>query len=145
MFSELFGRLAYFKDSYPSLIGKLVQSCSSILRRTPERTVIPLSGCFPPPGAWSASAYFYTDQTPTTISVNAWGLQTLAGGPLRTTLTGFRSAVTCLSRANSNSIMAAGSLEGLLVVWEVGSDEIIHNVRAHGQKVSCITVSGSFV
>ncbi|XP_076802555.1 NACHT domain- and WD repeat-containing protein 1-like isoform X2 [Clavelina lepadiformis] len=112
LFSELFGRLAYFKDSYPSLIGKLVQSCSSILRRTPERTVIPLSGCFPPPG-----------------------------GPLRTTLTGFRSAVTCLSRANSNSIMAAGSLEGLLVVWEVGSDEIIHNIRAHGQKVSCITVS----
>lgn len=66
-----------------------------------------------------------------------------AGGSLRTTLTGFSKPVTCLVNGGDQpAIIAAGSEDGMIMVWEIGVDEVVHTVRTHGARVACLAVQG---
>ena len=47
---ELYGRLAYFKDRFPRVLGKLVRESEEIFCQQPTPYFRPISGCFQPPG-----------------------------------------------------------------------------------------------
>ena len=65
-----------------------------------------------------------------------------AGGPLRTTLTGFSKPITSMVRSEDKVTFAAGSKDGLIIVWQVGEDEVLYSVKAHEESVTCLAISG---
>uniref|UniRef100_H2YVJ3 Uncharacterized protein n=1 Tax=Ciona savignyi TaxID=51511 RepID=H2YVJ3_CIOSA len=111
--SEMIGRLSYFKNDFPNLIGKLVTECKALLLRNNTISLIPMSGCFPPPG-----------------------------GPLRTTLTGMSKPVTCMAGSHDSRALFVGSRDGTIMIWEVGLDEVLHTIHVHSDAILCFTTCG---
>lgn len=66
----------------------------------------------------------------------------ILGGPLRTTLTGFKKPLSCMVGAEQESILVAGSQDGRVIVWLIGEDEALYNFKAHEEEVKCLAVSG---
>ncbi|CAM9910550.1 unnamed protein product [Lampetra fluviatilis] len=105
-FVELLARLEYFERQYPAMVGRLCAQCRQLCQTRPEPILLPLSGCLQPPG-----------------------------GPLRTTLTGFGQGVSVLALSASGSVMAAGSLDGTIIVWDLQEDEATHTLAGHAGEV----------
>nr|XP_039254746.1 NACHT domain- and WD repeat-containing protein 1-like isoform X1 [Styela clava] len=106
LFAELFCRLKYFSDEFPQFLGKLVNKCYNSLKDDNDEVLLPLNGYFQPPG-----------------------------GPLRTTITGFQTPVTQVKFSSVESIFAAGSSNGSLMVWDTKNDEVVHRIDAHSDAV----------
>ncbi|CAN0002404.1 unnamed protein product [Lampetra planeri] len=105
-FVELLARLEYFERQYPAMVGRLCAQCRQLCQTRPEPILLPLSGCLQPPG-----------------------------GPLRTTLTGFGQGVSVLALSASGRVMAAGSLDGTIIVWDLQEDEATHTLAGHAGEV----------
>ena len=50
MCSELFGRLAYFREDFPETVGRLVTESAEVLEEEKHSNLLPIAGCFQPPG-----------------------------------------------------------------------------------------------
>nr|XP_032822732.1 NACHT domain- and WD repeat-containing protein 1 [Petromyzon marinus] len=105
-FVELLARLEYFERRYPTMVGRLCAQCRQLCQTRPEPILLPLWGCLQPPG-----------------------------GPLRTTLTGFGQGVSVLALSASGRVMAAGSLDGTIIVWDLQEDEATHTLTGHAGEV----------
>ncbi|XP_032893653.1 NACHT domain- and WD repeat-containing protein 1 [Amblyraja radiata] len=122
LYLEVLARLDFFKGSYP-MIDELCQQCRNWCALCPDPTFTPLCGFFQPPG-----------------------------GPLCTTLTGFRKGISAMELSTDCTVLMAGSLDGLMIVWNLQDIEMIHTMTGHFAEIRCIkvirnntrAVSGSF-
>ncbi|XP_072123382.1 NACHT domain- and WD repeat-containing protein 1 [Mobula birostris] len=122
LYMEVLARLDFFRSSYP-MVDELCQQCRRWCALCPNPIFTPLCGFFQPPG-----------------------------GPLQTTLTGFRKGISVMELSTDRTVLVAGSLDGLMIVWNLQDIEIIHTMTGHSAEVRCIkvihnkaqAVSGSF-
>uniref|UniRef100_A0A8C4XB11 NACHT and WD repeat domain containing 1 n=1 Tax=Erpetoichthys calabaricus TaxID=27687 RepID=A0A8C4XB11_ERPCA len=108
LYVEIFSRLHYFEKKYPSLIGRLCSQCRDWLQKCPNPAMTPLCGFFQPPG-----------------------------GPLKTTVTGFKKGITAVEACCESSLMIVGSEDGQMIVWNLEDVEVIHTLTGHKGQVEC--------
>uniref|UniRef100_H3BFE0 NACHT and WD repeat domain containing 1 n=1 Tax=Latimeria chalumnae TaxID=7897 RepID=H3BFE0_LATCH len=109
---EVPARLEFFSSSYPTLIGKLCCQCRDWCSMCQTPALVPACGFFQPPG-----------------------------GPLQTTLTGFKKGVTVLELSPDRSLLVAGSQDGRMMVWSLKDIEVIHILTGHSAgEVRCVQV-----
>nr|XP_014340454.1 PREDICTED: NACHT domain- and WD repeat-containing protein 1 isoform X3 [Latimeria chalumnae] len=108
---EVPARLEFFSSSYPTLIGKLCCQCRDWCSMCQTPALVPACGFFQPPG-----------------------------GPLQTTLTGFKKGVTVLELSPDRSLLVAGSQDGRMMVWSLKDIEVIHILTGHSGEVRCVQV-----
>ncbi|KAG9467153.1 hypothetical protein GDO78_015505 [Eleutherodactylus coqui] len=114
IYTEILARLHFFKSSYPSLIGDLCQQCFTWFDQYPHPTFIPMSGFFQPPG-----------------------------GPLQTTLTGFKKGITVLEVYPDKDLLLVGSDDGTMIIWDIKDTEVIHTLAGHSAGIRCVKIFGS--
>ncbi|XP_075681436.1 NACHT domain- and WD repeat-containing protein 1 [Rhinoderma darwinii] len=113
IYVEVLARLHFFKLSYPSMIGDLCQQCFTWFDQCPNPTFIPMSGFFQPPG-----------------------------GPLQTTLTGFKKGITVMEVCPDKDLLLVGSDDGTMIVWDIKDIEVIHTLTGHSAGIRCIKFFG---
>ncbi|XP_077109236.1 NACHT domain- and WD repeat-containing protein 1 [Ranitomeya variabilis] len=111
IYVELLARLHFFKSSYPSLIGNLCQQCIAWFDQYSNPTFIPICGFFQPPG-----------------------------GPLQTTLTGFRKGITVIEVYPEKDLLLVGSDDGTMIIWNIKDIEVIHTLTGHSAGIRCVKV-----
>ncbi|KAG8454860.1 hypothetical protein GDO86_001182 [Hymenochirus boettgeri] len=113
IFTEILSRLYFFQLSCPTLIGEMCQQCISWFDNYPHPTFIPVCGFFQPPG-----------------------------GPLQTTITGFKQGITVMELCSENDILVVGSEDGTMIVWNIKDIEVIHTLTGHVGGIRCVKVFG---
>ncbi|XP_069820529.1 NACHT domain- and WD repeat-containing protein 1 [Dendropsophus ebraccatus] len=113
IYVEILARLHLFKSSYPTLIGDLCQQCFTWFDQYPNPTFIPMSGFFQPPG-----------------------------GPLQTTLTGFKKGITVMEVYADKDLLLVGSDDGTMIVWNIKDIEVIHTLTGHSAGIRCVKIFG---
>uniref|UniRef100_A0A8C5QHW8 Uncharacterized protein n=1 Tax=Leptobrachium leishanense TaxID=445787 RepID=A0A8C5QHW8_9ANUR len=113
IYTELLARLLFFEQSCPSLVGEMCQQCTSWLYQYPHPTFIPVCGFFQPPG-----------------------------GPLQTTLTGFKKGITVMELSLDQDLLVVGSEDGTMIVWNIKDIEVIHTLTGHSAPIRCVKVFG---
>ncbi|XP_040273389.1 NACHT domain- and WD repeat-containing protein 1 [Bufo bufo] len=113
IYIEIVARLHFFKSSYPSLIGDLCQQCFTWFDQYQNPTFIPMSGFFQPPG-----------------------------GPLQTTLTGFKQGITVMEVYPDKDLLLVGSDDGTMIVWNIKDIEVIHTLTGHSAGIRCVKFFG---
>lgn len=113
IYVEMLARLHFFKLSCPSLIGDLCEQCFTWFEQYKNPTFIPISGFFQPPG-----------------------------GPLQTTLTGFKKGITVMEVCPYKDLVVVGSDDGTMIVWDIKDIEVIHTLNGHSAGILCIQVFG---
>ncbi|OCU00805.1 NACHT domain- and WD repeat-containing protein 1 [Xenopus laevis] len=108
IFTEILARLHFFQLSYP-LIDDLCQQCAGWLHQYPHPTFIPTCGFFQPPG-----------------------------GPLQTTVTGFKKGVTVMELCPNHDLLVVGSEDGTMIVWNIKDFEVIHTLTGHTGGIRCV-------
>ncbi|XP_041912488.1 NACHT domain- and WD repeat-containing protein 1 [Alosa sapidissima] len=111
LYTEVFGRLHVFSETYPALIGRLCSQCQDWFASYADPVLVPKSSFLPPPG-----------------------------GALKSTLTGFNKGVTAVDVCPTNDLLVAGSEDGLLIAWNMRDLEIIHTLVAHTGPVLAVRV-----
>ncbi|XP_069623861.1 NACHT domain- and WD repeat-containing protein 1 [Ranitomeya imitator] len=111
IYVELLARLYFFKSSYPSLIGNLCQQCIAWFDQYSNPTFIPICGFFQPPG-----------------------------GPLQTTLTGFKKGITVIEVYPEKDLLLVGSDDGTMIIWNIKDIEVIHTLTGHSAGIQCVKV-----
>nr|DBA28324.1 TPA: hypothetical protein GDO54_008709 [Pyxicephalus adspersus] len=109
IYVEMLARLHFFKLSCPSFIGDLCQQCFTWFEQYQNPTLIPISGFFQPPG-----------------------------GPLQTTLTGFKKGVTVMEVCPYKDLVVVGSDDGTMIVWHTKDIEVIHTLHGHSAGILCV-------
>eukprot|EP00057_Strongylocentrotus_purpuratus_P015686 XP_011670160.1 PREDICTED: NACHT and WD repeat domain-containing protein 1 isoform X1 [Strongylocentrotus purpuratus] len=111
---ELLGRLSYFEEQYPDVIGRVIAGCKTWCQDTNRLLLIPQMSFFPTPG-----------------------------GPMRTTLIGHLGNICDLSISNDGSYLATSDTEGAVYIWELGLDELLFFMRdpQDGNPVTHVTFS----
>ncbi|KAM4807933.1 NACHT domain- and WD repeat-containing protein 1 [Rhinophrynus dorsalis] len=113
VYTEILARLYFFQLSCPTLIGELCQQCITWFVKYPHPTLIPICGFFQPPG-----------------------------GPLQTTLTGFKQGVTVMELSLHQDLLVVGSEDGTIIVWNIKDIEVIHTLTGHTGGIRCVKVFG---
>ncbi|XP_056374124.1 NACHT domain- and WD repeat-containing protein 1 [Hyla sarda] len=114
IYVEILARLHFFKSSYPTLIGDLCLQCYTWFDQYPNPTFIPMSGFFQPPG-----------------------------GPLQTTLTGFKKGITIMEVHPDKDLLLVGSDDGTMIVWNIEDIEVVHTLTGHSAGIRCVKIFGS--
>ncbi|KAM4706799.1 NACHT domain- and WD repeat-containing protein 1 [Discoglossus pictus] len=114
IYTEMLARLHFFKQTCPSMIGDMCQQCITWFDRYSHPTLIPKYGFFQPPG-----------------------------GPLQTTVTGFKKGITTMELSADYNILVVGSDDGTMIVWDVKEIEVIHTLTGHSAGIKCVKVFGS--
>ncbi|KAM3937313.1 NACHT domain- and WD repeat-containing protein 1 [Leptodactylus fuscus] len=109
IYAEILARLHFFKSSYPSLIDDICQQCFNWFDQYPNPTLVPMSGFFQPPG-----------------------------GPLQTTLTGFKKGITVMEMYSDKDLLLVGSDDGTIIVWNIKDIEVIHTLTGHTAGIRCV-------
>ncbi|KAL1773347.1 NACHT domain-containing and WD repeat-containing protein 1 isoform X1 [Sigmodon hispidus] len=109
--TELLARLLYFATSHPAMIGQLCQQAQSWFRACPHPMLVPLAGFLQPPG-----------------------------GRLRATLTGCHKGVTMVAWSLEEKRLVVGTQDGVVVVWDVDEQRVVHVLMGHTAEVKCIRV-----
>ncbi|XP_040846614.1 NACHT domain- and WD repeat-containing protein 1 isoform X1 [Ochotona curzoniae] len=111
LYTELLGRLQFFAASHPALVGRLCEQAQSWLRACPHPVLVPLAGFLPPPG-----------------------------GPLRATLTGCHQGITAMTWSEEEKLLVVGTQDGIVVVWDVQEEQLVHFLTGHSGAVRCLRV-----
>nr|XP_010970407.1 PREDICTED: NACHT and WD repeat domain-containing protein 1 [Camelus bactrianus] len=111
LYTELLARLHYFATSHPALVGQLCQQAQSWFRVCPHPVLVPLGGFLQPPG-----------------------------GPLRATLTGCHKGITAMAWSLEEKLLVVGTQEGIVAVWDMEEQQVIHMLTGHTGEVRCVKV-----
>ncbi|XP_008575795.1 PREDICTED: NACHT and WD repeat domain-containing protein 1 [Galeopterus variegatus] len=113
LYTELLARLHFFATSHPALVGQLCQQAQSWFRVCPHPVLVPLGGFLQPPG-----------------------------GPLLATLTGCHKGITAMAWGLEEKLLAVGTQDGIIVVWDMKEQQVIHVLTGHTGEVRCVNVFG---
>uniref|UniRef100_A0A8C0CLX2 NACHT and WD repeat domain containing 1 n=1 Tax=Balaenoptera musculus TaxID=9771 RepID=A0A8C0CLX2_BALMU len=111
LYTELLARLYFFATSHPALVGQLCQQAWSWFRMCPHPVLVPLRGSLQPPG-----------------------------GPLRATLTGCHKGITAMAWSLEEKLLVVGTQEGMVAVWDMEEQQVIHILPGHTGEVRCVKV-----
>uniref|UniRef100_F6TW45 NACHT and WD repeat domain containing 1 n=1 Tax=Equus caballus TaxID=9796 RepID=F6TW45_HORSE len=111
LYTELLARLHFFAASHPVLVGQLCQQAQSWFRACPHPVLVPLRGFLQPPG-----------------------------GPLRATLTGCHKGITALAWSPEEKLLVVGTQDGIVAVWDMEEQQVIHFLPGHRGEVRCLKV-----
>ncbi|XP_061005162.1 NACHT domain- and WD repeat-containing protein 1 [Dama dama] len=111
LYTELLARLHFFTASHPGLVGQLCQQAQSWFRMCPHAVLVPLGGFLQPPG-----------------------------GPLRATLTGCHKGITAMAWSLEEKLLLVGTQEGMVAVWDMEEQQVIHILPGHTGEVRCVEV-----
>ncbi|KAM8960480.1 NACHT domain- and WD repeat-containing protein 1 [Pelodytes ibericus] len=112
IYTEMLARLHFFQKSHLSLISDMCRQCMDWFDQCPNPTFIPICGFFQPPG-----------------------------GPLQTTLTGFKKGITIMELAQD--LLVVASEDGTMIVWNIKDIEVIHTLTGHTDAIKCVKVFGN--
>ncbi|XP_025845486.2 NACHT domain- and WD repeat-containing protein 1 isoform X2 [Vulpes vulpes] len=113
LYTELLARLHFFTTSHPALVGQLCQQAQSWFRLCPHPVLVPLGGFLQPPG-----------------------------GPLRATLTGCHKGITAMGWSLEEKLLVVGTQDGLMAVWDMEEQQVIHILTGHTGEVRAVKVFG---
>ncbi|CAD7685401.1 unnamed protein product [Nyctereutes procyonoides] len=113
LYTELLARLHFFATSHPALVGQLCQQAQSWFRLCPHPVLVPLGGFLQPPG-----------------------------GPLRATLTGCHKGITAMGWSLEENLLVVGTQDGLMAVWDMEEQQVIHILTGHTGEVRSVKVFG---
>ncbi|ERE90461.1 NACHT and WD repeat domain-containing protein 1 [Cricetulus griseus] len=111
LYTELLARLLFFATSHPAMIGQLCQQAQSWFRACPHPMLVPLAGFLQPPG-----------------------------GRLQATLTGCHKGITAVAWSLEEKLLVVGTQDGIMVVWDVEEQQVVHILTGHTAEVKCIRV-----
>ncbi|KAL4634825.1 NACHT domain- and WD repeat-containing protein 1 [Arapaima gigas] len=111
LYTELFARLYNLAEMYPSLIGRLCSQCQKWFNSCPSPVLVPACGFFQSPG-----------------------------GALKTTLTGFHKGITGMDVCVEKKLLAVGSEDGNVIVWNLKDLEAIHTLTGHTAGVQHVKI-----
>ncbi|KAL6054660.1 hypothetical protein STEG23_035351, partial [Scotinomys teguina] len=111
LYTELLARLLFFATSHPAMIGQLCLQAQSWFRACPHPMLVPLAGFLQPPG-----------------------------GRLRATLTGCHKGITAIAWSLEEKLLVVGTQDGVMVVWDVEEQQVVHVLTGHTAEVRCIRV-----
>ncbi|XP_019497562.1 PREDICTED: NACHT domain- and WD repeat-containing protein 1 isoform X3 [Hipposideros armiger] len=111
LYTELLARLHFFTTSHPELVGQLCQQSQSWFRVCPHPVLVPLGGFLQPPG-----------------------------GPLRAILTGCHKGITAMEWSLEEKLLVVGTQDGIVAVWDMEEQQVIHILTGHTGQVSCLKV-----
>ncbi|KAF6095948.1 NACHT and WD repeat domain containing 1 [Phyllostomus discolor] len=109
--TEILARLHFFATSHPALVGRLCQQAQSWFRVCPHPVLVPLGGFLQPPG-----------------------------GPLPVTLTGCHKGITAMAWSLEEKLLVVGSQDGIVAVWDMEEQQVIHILTGHTREIRCIKV-----
>ncbi|XP_068599724.1 NACHT domain- and WD repeat-containing protein 1 [Brachionichthys hirsutus] len=110
-YTELLARLCSLATPFPSLIGRLVSQCEDWLLTNPEPVLIPKCSFLQQPG-----------------------------GALQSRLTGLDAGVLCLDVSVGAGLLLAGSDDGVVGVWSLDDQQLVHFLLGHTGAVLSIKV-----
>ncbi|KAI3369162.1 hypothetical protein L3Q82_026115 [Scortum barcoo] len=113
-YSELLARLCSLAAAFPSVIGRLCSQCEEWLLTCPEPILVPKCSFLQQPG-----------------------------GALQHTLTGLQGGVLCLDVSMKAELLVAGSDDGMLAVWSLADQQLIHSLLGHTGAVLSVKVIDS--
>ncbi|XP_070765714.1 NACHT domain- and WD repeat-containing protein 1 [Enoplosus armatus] len=101
-YTELLARLCSLATPFPSVIGRLCSQCEEWLLTCLEPVLVPKCSFLQPPG-----------------------------GALQHTLTGLQGGVLCLDVGVEAELLVAGSDDGVVAVWSLAAQQLIHSLLGH--------------
>ncbi|XP_034564229.1 NACHT domain- and WD repeat-containing protein 1 [Notolabrus celidotus] len=110
-YTELLARLCSLAKPFPSMIGRLCSQCEEWLLTCPEPILIPKCSFLQQPG-----------------------------GALQHTLTGLQGGVLCLDISVEAELLVAGSDDGVVAVWSLIDQQLIHSLMGHTGAILAIKV-----
>ncbi|XP_070593727.1 NACHT domain- and WD repeat-containing protein 1 [Erythrolamprus reginae] len=113
IYTEMLARLFSLRPYYPKIIGIVCEQCESWFGAWPHPVLIPRSGFFHPPG-----------------------------GPLSKTLPGFPKGTSVLVFNLEQKLLLAGSLDGPMIVWDMGDFTVRQVLIGHSAEVKCVKLFG---
>ncbi|XP_051886627.1 NACHT domain- and WD repeat-containing protein 1 [Pristis pectinata] len=184
LYMEVLARLDFFKGSYP-MIDELCQQCRRWCALCPDPIFTPLCGFFQPPGGplrttltgfrkvfalpphtpgptgrseaklsspADETVLDTADDTPRVVQTP--GFISRKSQCLQSPIVVWRSAtrISVMELSIDCTVLMAGSLDGMMIVWNLQDIEMIHTMTGHSGEVRCIkvihnktqAVSGSF-
>ena len=61
---------------------------------------------------------------------------------MRTTLTGFSKPISSMIKDKSGNLLASGSQDGSIIVWQIGDDEVVFSSKIHKDQIDCLVFAG---
>ncbi|XP_069376011.1 NACHT domain- and WD repeat-containing protein 1 [Paralichthys olivaceus] len=113
-FTELLARLCSLAPTFPSVIGRLCSQCEEWLLTCPEPALIPKCSFLQQPG-----------------------------GALQHTLSGLQGGVLCLDVSVEAELLVAGLDDGVVMVWRLSDQQLLHTLLGHSGAVLSVKVIDS--
>ncbi|KAM3619409.1 uncharacterized protein V6R79_007732 [Siganus canaliculatus] len=113
-YTELLARLCSLATAFPSVIGRLCGQCEEWLLTCPEPILIPKCSFLQQPG-----------------------------GALQHTLTGLQAGVLCVDISVEAELLVAGSADGVVVVWSLTDQHLVHSLLGHTGEILLVKVIDS--
>uniref|UniRef100_A0A671VJS9 NACHT and WD repeat domain containing 1 n=1 Tax=Sparus aurata TaxID=8175 RepID=A0A671VJS9_SPAAU len=113
-YTELLARLWSLATPFPSVIGRLCSQCEEWLLMCPEPILLPKCSFLQQPG-----------------------------GALQRTLTGLTGGVLCVDVSVEAELLLAGSDDGVVAVWSLADQQLIHFLLGHTGAVLSVRVTDS--
>ncbi|XP_029987509.1 NACHT domain- and WD repeat-containing protein 1, partial [Sphaeramia orbicularis] len=110
-YAELLARLCSLATPYPSLIGQLCRQCEEWLLTYSEPILIPKCSFLQSPG-----------------------------GALQHTMTGIQGGVVCLDVSLEAGLLVAGCDDGVVVVWSLDDQQLMHILLGHTAAILTVKV-----
>ncbi|XP_037624904.1 NACHT domain- and WD repeat-containing protein 1 isoform X1 [Sebastes umbrosus] len=110
-YTELLARLCSLATPFPSVIGRLCSQCEERLLTCPEPILIPKCSFLQQPG-----------------------------GALQHTLTGLQGGVLCVDTSMEAELLVAGSDDGVVAVWSLADQLLVHSLLGHTGAVLSVKV-----
>uniref|UniRef100_A0A8P4KHN5 NACHT domain-containing protein n=2 Tax=Dicentrarchus labrax TaxID=13489 RepID=A0A8P4KHN5_DICLA len=110
-YTELLARLCSLATPFPSVIGRLCSQCEEWLLTCPEPILVPKCSFLRQPG-----------------------------GALQHTLTGLQGGVLCQDISVEAELLVAGSDDGVVAVWSLADQQLIHSLLGHTGAVLSVKV-----
>ncbi|ETO24354.1 hypothetical protein RFI_12806 [Reticulomyxa filosa] len=86
----------------------------------------------------------------TTGLINVWRLKTESRGDrrrsahatlaLRSRLYGHSDQITCMSHSKDYRILASGSKDHTVIIWDLNTFQFLHRLEGHVQSISCVAI-----
>uniref|UniRef100_A0A665VJH7 NACHT and WD repeat domain containing 1 n=1 Tax=Echeneis naucrates TaxID=173247 RepID=A0A665VJH7_ECHNA len=109
-YTELLARLCSLASTFPSVIGRLCSQCEEWLLTCPEPILVPKCSFLQQPG-----------------------------GALQHTLSGLHGGVLCADVSVPAELLAAGTDDGVVAVWSLADQQLIHTLLGHTGLVNMMT------
>ncbi|CAJ1059601.1 NACHT domain- and WD repeat-containing protein 1 [Xyrichtys novacula] len=110
-YSELLARLHHLAKPFPSVIGQLCSQCEEWLLTCPEPILVPKCSFLQQPG-----------------------------GALQHTLTDLQGGVLCMDVSVEAELLIAGSDDGVVAVWSLTDQQLVHSLIGHTGSVLSVKV-----